>query len=211
MRKIYFLYFALLSSTLIYGQKINEVFNAMPENMLPGFSAANKTMLLVDTASSVIPYPLGTIELTGYSDDFLSIKTSSVGTMQIKLLPLINNSKIICVIKTVCGNFCDSDIQFYDTNWQLLDKNPLMPALSAALFLDNSAENMFDFKEAVAKADMTPISMRLEPDNKNLTLSYQILDYLSKEDAQAIEPFIRQKRLLTWNKSRFEEMKCVLN
>lgn len=96
-----------------YGQKIDDVFETMPDYFLPAFSDANKTMLLVDTSLSVIPYPLGEIERLEYTDTFLSVKTSDVGTMQIKLLPLVNDTQIIAVIKSVCSNVCDSNIRFF--------------------------------------------------------------------------------------------------
>lgn len=205
IKKTVLLFFILCASTLIYGQKINEVFNTMPETMLPGFSAANKTMLLIDTTASSIPYPLGSIELRDYSDDFLSLKTSSVGSMQLKLLSLINNSKIICVVKTVCGNFCDSDIQFYDTDWRILDKKPLIPLISEKLFLDTAKRENPDFGEAMAKVDIFPVSIVLYPDNEQLTLLYNITDYLSQKDAEMLMPYIRQQKITyIWNKSRFE-------
>lgn len=205
MKKLTVIFLIAIVPTLMWGQSITDIFKTMPAAMLPGFSDANKTMLLVDTTSSVIPYPLGNIELTGYSEDFLAIKTSSAGTMQIKLLPLINDSKIVCVIKTVCGDFCDSNIQFFSTDWQALDKKPLLPTINKQLFLDMSQQSNTTFQHALASADILPISMQMAPDNLNLTLTYNITDYLSKEDAQALQPFIARKEItLSWNKSRFE-------
>ena len=81
-------------------------------------------MLLVDSSLSVIPYALGEIERLEYTDTFLSLKTSEVGTMQIKILPLVNNTQIVAFIKTVCSsNVCDSDIQFFTNEWEEIQKN----------------------------------------------------------------------------------------
>lgn len=115
----------LLIALTCSAQKMGELFKTMPQHVLPGFSEADKIMLLVDTALTSIPYPLGNIERINYTDDFLKIKTSSRGNLQIKLLPLINNTKIVCVVKTVCGQACDSQIQFYSTEW-----NPIESARS---------------------------------------------------------------------------------
>lgn len=116
-------YIVLFFSCIVflgYGQKIDEVFKTMPDEFLPAFSEANKTMLLVDSSLSVIPYPLGEIEKTEFDDTFLSLKTSEVGTMQIKLLSLVNQTQIIALIKTVCGTFCDSNIRFFSTDGKKL-------------------------------------------------------------------------------------------
>ena len=100
MKKIIIAFFIFIS-TSVFSQKIDDVFKTMPNSVLPGLSESNRTMFLVDTGKTVIPYSLGKIEKLAYTPDFLKIKTSDIGTTQIKLLPLINDTKIICVIKTV--------------------------------------------------------------------------------------------------------------
>ena len=92
---------------------MNELFKSMPSEYLPAFTEADKTMLLVDSSLSVIPYALGEIERLEYTDTFLSIRTSEVGTMQIKILPLVNKTYVIALIKTVCSGVCDSNIRFF--------------------------------------------------------------------------------------------------
>ena len=114
---------------------MNELFKTMPNEYLPAFSEANKTMLLVDSSLSVIPYPLGEIERLEYSDTFLSLKTSDVGTMQIKILPLINKTQVIALIKTVCSsNVCDSDIRFFTNEWEEIQKSSMIPVISPNKF-----------------------------------------------------------------------------
>src|SRR5690554_5475125 len=125
--KRYILFFFCCITFFSYGQTIDTVFKTMPIEFLPAFSDANKTMLLMDTSLSVIPYPLGKIERLEYTDTFLSLKTSDVGTLQLKLLPLVNNTLIISVVKTVCSNVCDSEIRFFTDKWEEIDKNNLLP------------------------------------------------------------------------------------
>lgn len=137
--KRYIILLILSSITFFsYGQTINELFKSMPSQYLPAFSEANKTMLLVDSSLSVIPYSLGQIERLEYTDTFLSLKTSEVGTMQIKILPLVNNTNIVVLIKTVCSNnVCDSDIRFFTNEWQEIQKSNILPAIPASMFSIN--------------------------------------------------------------------------
>ena len=71
--KRYIILLILSSITFFsYGQTINELFKSMPSQYLPAFSEANKTMLLVDSSLSVIPYSLGQIERLEYTDTTFS-------------------------------------------------------------------------------------------------------------------------------------------
>lgn len=205
MKKLFIVSFLLITFAG-YGQKINEVFKTMPEDILPGFSEADKTMLLVDTAINVIPYSLGNIERLKYTDSYLQIKTSGVGTLQIKLLPLVNNTKIICVIKTVCGKACDSDIRFYSTDWSPIESRDLMPAFSAESFFDPAKRGTAAYRNALALLDIEPISAAFINGADNLTLLLDYASYISAENVAKIRPFIKQESVtLRWNKTSFRQ------
>ena len=147
----------LLISSIAFltsGQTMNELFKSMPSEYLPAFSEADKTMLLVDSSLSVIPYALGQIERLEYTDTFLSLKTSKVGTMQIKILPLVNNTQVVALIKTVCSsNICDSNIRFFTNEWEEIEKSSLLPTIPPSLFFDNSKINTPEFKWAMSRID----------------------------------------------------------
>ncbi|OPZ28686.1 MAG: hypothetical protein BWZ00_01245 [Bacteroidetes bacterium ADurb.BinA174] len=203
MKKIFIAFFIFIS-TLAFSQKIDDVFKTMPNNIVPGLSDGNRTMLLVDTGKTIIPYPLGEIEKLAYSPDFLKIKTSEIGTTQIKLLPLINDTQIICVVKTVCGNACDSHIKFYSTDWKELDANLLLPDISAESFLDSSKKDTDNYKFAVSLPDIYPISAEFENGSNTLKLKLDLTKYLSNEQLAEIKPFIKSETItLTWNNTSF--------
>lgn len=122
-RNILFIF--LFLSLCSYGQTIGDLFRSMPSGLLPGVSENNKTMLLVDTGKTVVPYAMGEVQKLRQSNDFLQIRTSAVGTTQLKMLPVAEDSVIVCLIKTVCGDICDSNITFYTTDWEILQKNNL--------------------------------------------------------------------------------------
>lgn len=194
----------LLIALTCSAQKMGELFKTMPQYVLPGFSEADKIMLLVDTALTSIPYPLGNIERINYTDDFLKIKTSSRGNLQIKLLPLINNTKIVCVVKTVCGQACDSQIQFYSTEWNPIESEPLLPHLSAEMFFDRSQKNNIDFEKALRLIDMEPIKAEFKCGSDDLTLIFDYESYVSAENVELIKSFIKQDSItLRWNKTSF--------
>ena len=203
--KRYFTLLILSCITLLsYGQTMDDVFKTMPNDFLPAFSEADKTMLLVDSSLSVIPYALGEIERLAYSDTFLSIKTSEVGTMQIKILPLINNTQIIVLIKTVCSGVCDSDIRFFTNEWKEIDKKSILPTITPQVFFDQKELNTPEFKWTVSQIDMFPLQFQFKNGSNNLQVKFDIANHLAALDFAKIEPFLVKETIdLLWNKSMF--------
>ena len=203
--KRYFTLLILSCITLLsYGQTMDDVFKTMPNDFLPAFSEADKTMLLVDSSLSVIPYALGEIERLAYSDTFLSIKTSEVGTMQIKILPLINNTQIIVLIKTVCSGVCDSDIRFFTNEWKEIDKKSILPTITPQVFFDQKELNTPGFKWTVSQIDMFPLQFQFKNGSNNLQVKFDIANHLSALDFAKIEPYLVKETIdLLWNKSMF--------
>ena len=191
-------------SFLSIGQTIDEIFKTMPDELLPAFSEANKTMLLVDSSLSVIPYPLGEIERLDYSDTFLSIRTSKVGTMQIKILPLVNNTIIVALINTVCTKVCDSNVRFFTEKWEEVDKDSLLPTLSPYLFFDKSKLDTSEFKWAVSHIDIYPLHFQFQNGSNDLAVKFDIAAHLAPDDLKKIKPYLKKETIeLSWNKSTF--------
>ena len=202
--KKFFTLILILISINSYSQKMSDIFKNAPAEILPGFSEADKTMLLVDTALNTIPNAIGKMQRLNYTEDYLKIKSSEVGNIQIKLLPLVNNTKIICVIKTVCAHSCDSQIQFYSVDWTPIESTSLLPALSAETFFDESKKDSQSYSNALSLIDMEPISAEFENDSNDLILSFNYKAYISTENLDKIKPFIKQDSLtLHWDKTSF--------
>src|SRR5690554_1617129 len=92
----------ILFSMYGYGQSFGDLFISMPSHLLPGVSEENKTLLLADTGKTKVPYALGEVHKIRQSPDYLMIRTSAIGTTQMKMLPVAEDSLIVCLIKTVC-------------------------------------------------------------------------------------------------------------
>lgn len=190
-------------------QDIKQIVISMPENIIISLDNTAKEMLLdnpTDTAKLPLETPLyGGIKRLKMSTDFISLQTSDAGTTQIKLLPLINDSKIICVVKTVCGAVCDSQISFYTPKWIPISGNDLFPEKDINWFIKEDVDrNDQNFKNAIAALDMDPMKITLFPDNVSLNVEYDIKNYLSEEDYKLLEPFLKKEpKVLNWNKTSF--------
>ncbi|MDR1091536.1 MAG: DUF3256 family protein, partial [Prevotella sp.] len=195
MKKILFAIILLTITTNIAGQDLKNIIQSMPESIIYGLEASEKNLLaagLEDTARLTVDRGrFGKITRLSVSADFASFKTSDAGTVEIKLLSLINDSRIICVIKTVCAGACDSRLQFYTTKWIPINRGDLFPEKDKDWFIRPDIDkDSQEFKNAYAALDMNPIRMKLSPTDTSLMVYYDIKEYLSEEDYKKIEPFL---------------------
>lgn len=198
------LLFFLSLSNIVEAQQVGDLFKAMPPELLPGVSEGNKTMLLVDSGKTTVPYPLGEIVKEAYGNDYLRLQTSKIGTLQLKLLPVSEDSVVVCLIKTVCGNVCDSHISFYTSEWKKLGKEAFLPTISAEIFLNSSQKKSENDKYAVSLPDIYPISATFNETGTDLTLTFHYKERLAEEQIQQLEPLLKGDSLvLTWKNGSF--------
>jgi len=210
MKRTIFILAFLMTLASVSAQEIGSVFLSMPDNIIFGLEAAQKDMLIAnaeDTAQITVEKgEFGRIKRLAISQDYISIQTSEIGTTQIKLLPLINDSKIVCVVKTVCGKACDSQIQFYTTKWIPITQTDLFPGKERNWFINTDADRSSqDFKNAYAALDMDPMKITLSPNDTSLEVTYDVKGYLSEDDYQKIQPFlIEGNKVLKWDRISYK-------
>ncbi len=203
--KQYILLFFIFISLTGYSQTIGSLFQSMPADILPGVSEDNKTMLLVDTGKTTVPYTFGEISKIRQSSDYLEIRSSDIGITQLKLLPVGQDSVIVCVIKTVCGDVCDSNISFYTTDWRKLEKSTFLPSISAENFFDSSKKETENYKYAVSLPDIYPISAAFGDTGNDMTLTFNYKRHLSDDLIAEIKPFLRgDSIILKWDNHSFK-------
>ncbi|NDV77928.1 DUF3256 family protein [Dysgonomonas sp. 511] len=210
MKRIIAIIVLIYSFVSLSAQDISEVVTTMPGDIVLGLDAGMKDILLSrpgDTLQVEVEREVpGSVKRLAMTSDFIHLKTSDAGTTQIKLLPLINDSKIICVVKTVCGGVCDSRIAFYTTKWTPIAEGNLFRPVTRDEFVRADADrNSQGFKNAYAALDMDPIKMKLSPDKLSLTIEYDIEGYLPEEDYKEIKPFLKEEPIvLNWDKISFK-------
>ncbi len=199
--------FAIIIAATAYGQNIEEVLRSIPltGEIIPCLTKENVSQLSSDTTQVIIPCALGNFEIAARDKNSITVKTSNAGTIQIKLLPLINNSKIVCVVNSVCAKVCDSNIRFYDTGWNLLPRQPLLPKISAALFIDKNKSGE-EYERVLSALSINPISFSFEKGSDNLEVKLNYKNYMPEEIIREISPFIRQDSItLHWNNTSFQQ------
>lgn len=194
--------------------KIMEVLQNMPKNeILYGIEGGTLQFLLdkpdeETRKSSSSLY--SNIERKNINDTYISLQTSKLGSTQIKLLPLINDSYIICVVKSICGTICDSQITFYTDNWKQIETEELFPEIDASMFMtQNNGFDSTNYQRVYSILnDNLPLYLQLYQDEDNISMKIYPSNYLDSDTYKEIKPYLNENqndKKLFWDKKSFKE------
>jgi len=204
------LFFLGLLSVCCSAQNVSSVFGNMPKDLILLVDSTLRQNLIdfhKNSISDNIKDKLGgKITLSRLNDDFMELVSDNF-SMQIALLKLVNASKIICLIQTVCAPVCDSRLSFYTVDWKPLNISDfILPVNSLWFIKDNTDKTGEDFINASKSLDMDLMQFRFDPEKLTLTQTYTTPQYLSKEDKKTIEPFLKQEpKVFIWKNMRFND------
>ena len=193
----------------VMAQNMKSVFVAMPDSVTPLLTKVNREDcidFLDSNMKAVVKNRFGNVaEMKVLTDDYVLMQTSEVGTLEMKLLPLADSTKVICMVKTVNVPVADSSVRFYTSDWsQQLDVKEFLQLPSMdAFFLPN--DSLKD--EAILtrkKADMHLMKAQLSKEDTSLTFTYTTPDYLNEEDREKLSPHLRKEPIvLRWSEGIF--------
>jgi len=201
MKRYFFILLCVCSLSNAIAQDMATFFINMPDHYLSQLEDAWRKDL-VDLFQSGKPATLentmnGRSTLQTLTSDYLYLQTSERSTMEIRFLPLINNTLIVCVITTVYAPIADSRVEFFSTEWQPLPSIALWTPAHTNLFIKaNIDRSSNDFQEAMSYIDMELVHCRLNPDNLILEARFTTPDYLSRKEREKIKPFLKDTSIV---------------
>ena len=209
MRIVLLIVVSILCGMSTSAQNMKSVFIAMPDSITPLLTKVSKEDC-VDFLDSNMKAEVknrfdGTAEMKVLTEDYTLVQTSEVGTLEMKLLPVNDSTKVVCMVKTVCASACDSDVRFYASDWS--------KELEAASFLQRPSADVFFLPNDTLseegtlirkKADMHLMKASLSKDEPTLTFIYTTPDYLNQEDKEKLLPHLRKEPVvLEWKDGKF--------
>lgn len=210
MKKILFVVGVLLCCLSIQAQDMKSLFIALPDSLSPMLTKVNREDFgdfLASNMKAEVKNRFGnTSEMLKLTDNYLKLKISKVSMAEMKLLPLNDSVKVICVVHTFEGPASDSSISFYDTSWKRLpaDKFLTLPVEDAFYKAPASEVQADSLKNLRARADMFLLKADLSETNNTLSFTYATPDYLDKETAEEIKPYLVQEPLkYIWKEGHF--------
>ena len=223
MKKVVLLLFLLLFcvNSFLSAQSMRTLFVQMPDSIMPFLTKNNREDCVDFIDANMLARVTNRLdaksELLQFTSDYLHLKTSEAGSMQIKMLPF-DGDTILCVINTVCAEACDSRIAFYTRNWQPLDgsiyfKKPLIRDFFLAVNTPDSQQDSSDDLTSAKKAesldelldiaDIYLVHLTLSDRENILTAEYTMPHYMLQGDSLRVAPHLR-KLSYRWTSRGFE-------
>ena len=205
-----FLLFIVLGVTTAYAQEAKKVFINMPDSLSPLLTSVNRADL-VDFLESKMKAQVenrfgNKSEMTDLGKDYIRIQMTPQTTWQMKLLALNDTTRVICTISTACAPVCDSSIQFYSIDWNPLPTNHFisMPAM-ADFFITSDSTVDFEFNSVRSQIDMALMKIDLSKANDELKVTLTTAEYIEKEMAEKLKPFLRHPFVYYWKSGTFSK------
>ena len=204
---ILFLFVCL--SLSLQAQTAEKLFVSMPKSLLLTLTKTDR-MELVELykgglTATVQNQMNDSCFLTRMTDDYLQIQEGK-SSLEIIVLPMVNDSKVIGVIRTACAPICDSNLAFYTVNWKLLNTSVFItPARKDRFIKEGVNLDGQEVRNALIPLDISLMQFQYNPDTRELSQYYNTPQYLSVEDREKAEPYLKNTPVIfKWNQNRFE-------
>ncbi len=208
-KRLLVLFFILPFFFSLPAKNAKDFFLSMPAHFTPLLTEVNRAdcidFLDSNMKAQVTNRLNGISEMTELSDDYIHIQMTESTEWVMKLFPYKDNY-IIGIIITACAPVCDSRIQFYSSDWKEQDVNDYLdfPTFLDYLEWPTDAIEKEKLKQAI-KALSIPLSqIKTKEKEVQLTFVCNALDYLDKETAEKIAPYLNKEVKRSWNGFRFE-------
>lgn len=205
---IFFSVAGLFSSTSLQAQEAKTLFINMPDSLSLLLTKVNREDcidFLESKMKAQVENRFGKkSEMTELGKDYIHMQMSPQTTWQMKVLALNDTTNVICTVSTACAPACDSSIRFYTTDWKALDESQFVALPAMTDFLNTPDSTLiYNFDEARRSADMLLMKMDFGKENTELTVTLTTPDYMSKETAEKLKPFLRRPIVYRWENGAF--------
>ena len=209
MQRILLIVLTFFCAMPMVAQNMKSVFIAMPDSIAPLLTQVNKEdcvdFLDSNMKAEVTTRFGGTAEMKVLTEDYVFLQTTPSSTLEMKLLPVNDSTKVVCMVKTVCASACDSEIHFYTSDWKgkMAVGDFLQKPEQEAFYLPNDSVT----EESVLirkKADMHLMKASLSKEDASLTFIYTTPDYLNKEDKKQMLRYLNPNPVVfQWKDGKF--------
>jgi hypothetical protein len=205
---------SMLVCLSVTAQSAKELFRAMPDSILPLLTANNRADCtdFMDSkmkAEVTNAFKEKTV-MTDMTTDYIALNLSESSKWQMKVLPLKDKTKIICIVTTVYGPVADSRINFYTTSWQPCNTTDYMTLPVADDFFkkplstDENDSTYNAYIKARRICDVNLIKLELNKIDSTLKATYTTLEFIGKYNAKDVIPFIKESISYNWKDDRFK-------
>jgi hypothetical protein len=200
MKKKAILIISLFVFHTMQAQTVKDIFISLPESILPDLSS-NARLDLIDLYEAGREAHLlnsfeDSVSIEKLTQDYLLLK-SGKNSFQLIVLQMINESKLYCIIHTVCAPLCDSRMEFYSVSGNKLDSGIFFPSVDQTSLLKE--------KEGFPAPDISLVQLTYDAETSTLHQTGNTFKNQSMEDQERNRQNIQnENREYKWNGIRFE-------
>lgn len=205
---IVFIATGIFTLTSVRAQNAKQLFVGMPDSIAPLLTSVNRADcidFLESKMKAQVDNRFGSkSEMTELGKDYIHMQMTPQSVWQMKLLALNDSMNVVCVINTACAPACDSSVLFYTPDWKPLSTSDFItfPSLDDFLTAPDSTA-IYAFEEAHRSADILLMKADLNKENTELTVTLTTPEYMSKETAEKLMPFLRRPIVYSWKNGAF--------
>lgn len=198
----------VFSQTSLQAQEAKTLFVNIPDSLTPLLTKVNREDcidFLESKMKAQIDNRFGKkSEMTDLGKDYIRMQMSPQTSWQMKVLTLNDSTKVVCTVSTACAPACDSSIRFYTTDWKPLESSSFitLPVMEDFLNTPDSTA-IYAFEEARRSADILLMKVDFNKETPELTITLTTPDYMSKETAEKLQPFLRRPIVYQWKNGAF--------
>lgn len=208
-----FLAWLLCLADAVNAKSMRDVWISMPDSLAPTINANLRTELVELQEMGVkaeVSNLLGdNVVLDTLTADFAQVRLSKAATLQIKRLPFENSGdSLLCVVKTFSAPEKDSEVRFYNQQWQSLNLKEYFGGKS----MDDIMESLVQKPDTMDVQRFEELKDMIEPRmmsallfmHDNSIVFKLSLPLLSMEDKKQVNA-IKMQRKFNWNGKMFNE------
>ena len=209
MRRLFTIGLLLMAFTL-QAQDINSLYIAIPDSLSPLLTKVNRQDFgdfLQSGMKAQVKNRFGkTSEMLKMTKDYLEIQLTSVSKMEMKLLPVNDSTRVICVANTYQGPVEDTEIHFYTTEWQQLNPKQFiqLPEKDDFFPLPTAPEKRDSLEQLKVYADIKFIRAKLSEKEETLLFTLTVPEYMEEEKAKSLRAYMRKDPIVyLWDNGQF--------
>lgn len=155
----------------------------------------------VDSVYNAVNAMEGFSHLEAVTPDYLKVSITPVSTMQFKILKDKKGNDIVMTIYTVGGGreAKDSEINFYNSQMEPLDKDKYMKVPQLKDFFDIPRGSITTMKEIEQMIPFSTIEYNASPDSDVVTASLTVGQFMNQDDYNIVKLFERSSINLKWD------------
>ena len=207
---VVFLFALCMGVGSLSAQLAKTYFTNMPDSLSPLLTAVNRADF-IDFLESKMKAEVtnrfgGKSEMTELTPDYIRVQVTPQSIWQMKLLSVNDSTRLICTVSTVCAPACDSHVKFYTTDWRELPSAPYLaslPGMDDFITPASDTVDVYQYQDARLQADMLLMKADLSGKDATLTFTFTTPDYMEKEAAEKLKPFLRRPVSYTWKEGKF--------